>query len=412
MSKPTVLIIGGGAAGFFAACELSEKHGNVKITILEKDKEVLKKVRISGGGRCNVTHACFEPKDLVTFYPRGEKELYAPFLQFQPKDTIQWFSQNGVALKTEADGRIFPITDSSETIIECFMSICKKHNIEVKLSCRVNAIKKIDAKWEVTVSDKTYLSDFLIITAGSSPSLWTILASMGHTIVPAVPSLFTFKVNDKELNELAGISLPMVTVKISTMKHVTAGPIMITHWGLSGPAILKMSAWAAVELHELKYEFDIEVNWICRTYDDVIADIKQIKESDPKKQMGNITLHKIPHRFWLFLLTTSDIQSTQQWANITKKQTQDLARNITKFTLSVKGKSTNKEEFVTAGGISLKEVNFKSFQSKIQENLYFAGEILNIDGLTGGFNFQSAWTGAYIISKDIGAKVEHPLVIR
>jgi len=405
MSKPTVLIIGGGAAGFFAACLLAEKHSNVKITILEKDKEVLKKVRISGGGRCNVTHACFEPADLVKFYPRGEKELYAPFLQFQPKDTIEWFSKNGVTLKTEADGRMFPITDSSETIIDCFMRICKKHQVDVKLSCRVTSIKNIEAKWEVSVSDKTYLSDYLIITAGSSPSIWTILASMGHTILPAVPSLFTFKINDKALNELTGISLPAAAVKIIGLKHSTIGPILITHWGLSGPAILKMSAWAAAELHELKYEFDIEVNWISRTYDNASSDLKQIKESDAKKQIGNVVMYKIPHRFWMYLLQTSNIQSTQQWANITKKQTQDLARNMTNFRLSVKGKSTNKEEFVTAGGVSLKEVNFKSFQSKINENLYFAGEVLNIDGLTGGFNFQSAWTGAYMISKEISSKL-------
>ena len=405
MSKPTVLIIGGGAAGFFAACLLAEKHSNIKITILEKDKEVLKKVRISGGGRCNVTHACFEPVDLVKFYPRGEKELYAPFLQFQPKDTIEWFSKNGVTLKTEADGRMFPITDSSETIIDCFMRICKKHHVDVKLSCRVTAIKKIEAKWEVNVSDKTYLSDYLIITAGSSPSIWTILASLGHTILPAVPSLFTFKINDKALNELTGISLPAASVKIIGLNHSTIGPLLITHWGLSGPAILKMSAWASTELHELKYEFDIEVNWISRTYDNASSDIKQIKESDAKKQIGNVVMYKIPHRFWMYLLHTSNIQSTQQWANITKKQTQDLARNMTNFRLNVKGKSTNKEEFVTAGGVSLKEVNFKSFQSKLNENLYFAGEVLNIDGLTGGFNFQSAWTGAYMISKGISSKL-------
>jgi predicted Rossmann fold flavoprotein len=405
MIKPSVIIIGGGAAGFFAACLLAEKHSNIKITILEKDKEVLKKVRISGGGRCNVTHACFEPGDLVKFYPRGEKELYAPFLQFQPKDTIEWFAKNGVALKMEVDGRMFPITDSSETIIDCFMRIGKKHQVDVKLSCRVTSIRKIDEKWEIAVSDKTFLSDYLIITAGSSPTIWTILASMGHTIVPAVPSLFTFKVNDKELNELSGISLPAASVKIIGLKHSTEGPVLITHWGLSGPAILKMSAWAAAELHELRYDFDIEVNWITRTYDDVLADIKQIKESDAKKQIGNVVMYKIPHRFWMYLLHTSNIQSTQQWANITKKQTQDLARNMTNFRLNVKGKSTNKEEFVTAGGVSLKEVNFKSFQSKINENLYFAGEVLNIDGLTGGFNFQSAWTGAYMISKEISSKL-------
>lgn len=211
--------------------------------------------------------------------------------------------------------------------------------------------------------------------------------------------------NDRALNELAGISLPAVSVKIKGLKHSTFGSVLITHWGLSGPAILKMSAWASVELHELKYEFNIEINWISNNYDNVLSDLKQIKETEAKKQMGNVVMYKIPNRFWMYLLNTSSIQPTQQWANITKKQTQDLAASLTRFPLSVKGKSTNKEEFVTAGGISLKEVNFKSFQSKIQENLYFAGEVLNIDGLTGGFNFQSAWTGAYILSKDISSKL-------
>ncbi|MFO0468093.1 MAG: NAD(P)/FAD-dependent oxidoreductase [Bacteroidota bacterium] len=407
MSKPTVLIIGGGAAGFFAACLLAEKHKNLNITILEKDKEVLKKVRISGGGRCNVTHACYDPNDLVKFYPRGEKELYAPFLQFQPKDTIEWFSRNGVVLKTEADGRMFPITDSSETIIDCFMRICKKHCVDIKLSCRVTSIRKADSKWEVIVSEKTMLSDYLIITAGSSPSIWAILGSLGHSIVPPVPSLFTFKVNDRTLNELAGISLPAASVKITGLKHSTFGPVLITHWGLSGPAILKMSAWASVELHELKYEFNLEINWLSTNYDNVLSDLKQTKETEAKKQMGNVVMYKIPYRFWIYLLNTSGIQPTQQWANITKKQTQNLAANLTKFPLIVKGKSTNKDEFVTAGGISLKDVNFKSFQSKIHENIYFAGEVLNIDGLTGGFNFQSAWTGAYILSKDISSKLSN-----
>lgn len=408
MSKPSVLIIGGGAAGFFAACLLIEKHKNLNIIILEKDKEVLRKVRISGGGRCNVTHACFEPIDLVKFYPRGEKELYAPFFQFQPKDTIKWFSKNGVSLKTEADGRMFPITDSSETIIECFMRICKKHQVDVKLGCRVTSISKVSSKWEVTFSEKTIHSDYLIITAGSSPSIWAILASLGHSIVPPVPSLFTFKVNDRTLNELAGISLPTVSVKITGLKYHTTGPVLITHWGLSGPAILKLSSWASIELHELKYDFNIEINWISYSYDDVLADLKKIKETEAKKQMGNVVMYKIPQRFWMYLLYISDIQPTQQWANTTKKQSQDLASSLTKCQLSIKGKSTNKDEFVTAGGISLKEINFKSFQSKIHENLYFAGEVLNIDGLTGGFNFQSAWTGAFILSNDISSKLQIP----
>jgi len=405
MSKPTVLIIGGGAAGFFSACQLVGTKSNCKIIILEKDKEVLKKVRISGGGRCNVTHDCFDPKELIKYYPRGERELYGPFLQFQPRDTIDWFANNGVILKTETDGRIFPVTDSSETIINCFQLICKKNQIEINLNCKVTSIKKWEEKWEIISVEKTFHADFVIVTAGSSPNIWNIITFLGHSVISPVPSLFTFKIKDKSLNELAGISLPKAIIKIKGLKYITEGPVLVTHWGLSGPAILKMSAFAALNLHGLNYEFEIIVNWLSEPTDKILTEIKRLKEVEAKKQTGNVTLNKIPNRFWLFLLKASGIQPDEQWANLTKKQITDLATQITQMSLLVQGKSPNKDEFVTAGGISLKEINFKNFESKLNENLYFAGEILNIDGLTGGFNFQAAWTGAYLASNSILSKL-------
>jgi len=405
MSKPTVLIIGGGAAGFFSACQLVGTKSNCKIIILEKDKEVLKKVRISGGGRCNVTHDCFDPKELIKYYPRGERELYGPFLQFQPRDTIDWFANNGVILKTETDGRIFPVTDSSETIINCFQLICKKNQIEINLNCKVTSIKKWEEKWEIISVEKTFHADFVIVTAGSSPNIWNIITFLGHSVISPVPSLFTFKIKDKSLNELAGISLPKAIIKIKGLKYITEGPVLVTHWGLSGPAILKMSAFAALNLHGLNYEFEIIVNWLSEPTDKILTEIKRLKEVEAKKQTGNVTLNKIPNRFWLFLLKASGIQPDDQWANLTKKQITDLATQITQMSLLVQGKSPNKDEFVTAGGISLKEINFKNFESKLNENLYFAGEILNIDGLTGGFNFQAAWTGAYLASNSILSKL-------
>lgn len=405
MKKPTVIIIGGGAAGFFSACQLIDSKFNGKIIILEKDKEVLKKVRISGGGRCNVTHNCFEPRELSKFYPRGEKELYGPFLQFQPRDTIAWFLKYGVSLKTESDERIFPVTDSSDTIINCFIQICKKQQVEIMLSFKVTEILKTDGIWEIRSPEKLLYADFLLVTSGSNIVIWNLMNSLGHTIVPPVPSLFTFKIKDKSLIELAGISLPKVTVKISGYKYITEGPIIVTHWGLSGPAILKMSAYAALTLFELNYEFEILVNWTSESRDNILEDLKRIKETEAKKQIGNIPIHKIPNRFWNYLLQSSKIPFDQQWANMTKKQMSDLATQLTQMSMLVRGKSTNKDEFVTAGGVALKEINFKNFQSKYHDNLFFAGETLNIDGLTGGFNFQAAWTGAYLASKGILSKL-------
>lgn len=406
MNKPTVIIIGGGAAGFFSACQLIDLKFTGKIIILEKDKEVLKKVKISGGGRCNVTHNCFDQRELLKFYPRGEKELYGPFLQFQPKDTIAWFLKNGITLKTESDGRIFPDTDSSETIINCFLNICNKNKIELILNFKVTDILKTEDKWEIRSPDKILFADFLLITSGSNIMMWNLVKKLGHTIFTPVPSLFTFKIKDKDLNDLAGISLPKVNVKINGLKYLSEGPTLITHWGLSGPAILKLSAFAAIDLKELNYEFEIFINWISQSRDNIMVELKRIKVTESKKKIGNVPIHKIPNRFWIYILQNSNISLDQQWANINKQQMSDLVTQLTQMSFFVQGKSTNKDEFVTAGGISLKEINFKNFQSKIHDNLFFAGEILNIDGLTGGFNFQAAWTGAYLASKGILTKIK------
>jgi predicted Rossmann fold flavoprotein len=399
--KPTVLIIGGGAAGFFSACQLTAFEHPLNIIILEKDKEVLKKVRISGGGRCNVTHACFEPNQLVKYYPRGERELLGPFTKFQPKDTIKWFTSNGVPLKKEPDGRIFPETDSSETIIQCFLTICRKFNVKINVNCKVTSIKKMESKWEITAGSSTFSADYLMLTTGSNTTIWQMLSDLGHNIILPVPSLFTFKIINKELTALAGLSLSNTTIKIGGLNYFSEGPILITHWGLSGPAVLKLSAIAAFALNDLNYQFEIVVNWISQSYDKVLADLFQTKVNEGKKQIGNAVFNKIPYRCWLYLLHVSGIPSEQQWANITKTQLQHLTGHLTGHHLKVVGKSNNKDEFVTAGGISLKEINGKSFESKHHQNLYFAGEILNIDGLTGGFNFQAAWTGSYLASQAI-----------
>jgi predicted Rossmann fold flavoprotein len=405
MIKPTVIIIGGGAAGFFSACQLAESNFRGRIIILEKDKEVLKKVRISGGGRCNVTHACYDPVDLTKYYPRGRKELHSPFLHFQPGDTRTWFSKYGIDLKTESDGRIFPVTDSSETIIQCFLDICTKAGVEIMLKCKVTEISRRLGKWYLRSNEKELNADFLIVTTGSDHLMWNTLTALGHSVVPPVPSLFTFKIKDRDLVALAGISLPKTRITIRGLKEATEGSILITHWGLSGPAILKMSAYAAIHLHDLQYEFDLKVNWVCETTEKIAEDLKRVKENQGKKQIGNITFHQIPNRLWIYFLQAAKIAMNQQCAHITNKQYTDLAIIITGMTFLVQGKSTHKEEFVTAGGVSLKEINFKNFQSRLHEHLYFAGEILNIDGYTGGFNFQAAWTGAHLLAKDILLKI-------
>ena len=400
-SNYDILIIGGGAAGFFTAINIVEKNPNYKVAILERGKSVLEKVRISGGGRCNVTHACFVPNDLVKFYPRGEKELRGPFHQFCSGDTIEWFEKHGVELKIEDDGRMFPVSDSSQTIIDCFVNATQKLKIDVLTSQSVQTIFKGNDYWKVETTNQTFSCQKLVMATGSNPKIWELLSGLEHTIVSPVPSLFTFNIKDKRIKDLMGISA-LASVKVKNSKLSASGPLLITHWGMSGPGILRLSAWGAIELYDKKYQFAIEVNWLNDlSFEEVEEQLKNLKLEHSKKVVCKKSPFELPNRLWESLVLASEISTDTKWADLTKKQLQNLTLQLTKGEFQVNGKSTFKEEFVTAGGIDLKEINFKTMESKLHPNLYFAGEIVNIDAITGGFNFQNAWTGGFIIANSI-----------
>lgn len=401
ISKYDILIIGGGAAGFFTAINIVEKNPQLKVAILERGKTVLEKVRISGGGRCNVTHACFVPNDLAKFYPRGEKELRGPFHQFCSGDTIEWFEKHGVELKIEDDGRMFPTTDSSTTIINCFQNATKQLGIDVLTSHSVQSLYKGDGYWKVETHHESYSCQQLVMTTGSNPKVWEMLQELGHTIVPPVASLFTFNIKDARIKDLMGIaSLAQVTVKDS--KLAATGPLLITHWGMSGPGILRLSAWGARILAERNYQFSILVNWLPETTPEEAATLlKDLKLEHAKKVVSKKSPLELPNRLWESLVIASGIAEDTKWADLSKLQLQQLAAQLTAGEYKVNGKSTFKEEFVTAGGIDLKEINFKTMQSKLHDGLYFAGEIVNIDAITGGFNFQNAWTSGFIVASQI-----------
>lgn len=410
-SNYDILIIGGGAAGFFTAINIVEKNPNLKVAILERGKSVLEKVRISGGGRCNVTHACFVPNDLVKFYPRGEKELLGPFHQFCSGDTIEWFEKHGVILKIEEDGRMFPETDSSQTIIDCFTKATKDLRIDVLTSQSVQSIYQTQNHFKIQTNTDTFLCEKVVLSTGSNPKMWEILKNLGHSIVSPVPSLFTFNIKDARIKDLMGLSA-FATVKVkkstrgktelSEAKLEASGPLLITHWGMSGPGILRLSAWGARELFDKNYHFAILVNWLNETtFEEAIDGLKAIKSENAKKVISKKSPFEIPNRLWERLVLASGILEETKWADCNKTQLNALANQLTSGEFQVNGKSTFKEEFVTAGGIDLKEVNFKTMESKVIPNLYFAGEILNIDAITGGFNFQNAWTGGFIVAKSI-----------
>lgn len=396
-----VLIVGGGAAGFFTAINLAEKNPNYKIAILERGKEVLTKVRVSGGGRCNVTHACFVPNDLVKFYPRGEKELRGPFHQFCSGDTIEWFEKHGVELKIEEDGRMFPVSDSSQTIIDCFLNAVKKYKIEVLTGQSVQSIFRSDDTWKVETNQQTFRCENLVMTTGSNPKIWEMLEKLGHTIVPPVPSLFTFNIKDNRIKDLMGLSA-FASVKVQNSKLSASGPLLITHWGMSGPGILRLSAWGARELFDKNYQFILEVNWLNdATLEATENQLKALKLEHAKKVVAKKSPFDFPNRLWESLVLASEISLETKWADLSKKQLQNLALQLTNGKFQVHGKSTFKEEFVTAGGIDLKEINFKTMESKLLPKVYFAGEIVNIDAITGGFNFQNAWTSGFIVSESV-----------
>ena len=399
--KYDIIIVGGGAAGFFTAINCVEKNPNLKVAILERGAEVLNKVRISGGGRCNVTHACFEPNELVKFYPRGEKELRGPFHQFCSGDTVEWFEKHGVELKIEADGRMFPVSNSSQTIIDCFLEATKKLKIDILTHQSVQSIFKTANYWKIETPNEQFSAQKLILATGSNPKIWEMLQTFGHLVVNPVPSLFTFNIKDARIKELPGVAT-QVSIKVKDTKLSSNGPLLITHWGMSGPAILKLSAWGARILHDKNYQFTIFVNWLNDLdTEDVEKVLKELKLEHAKKAVSKKSPFEITNRLWESLVLASGIEAETKWADLSKIQLQNLSEQLTNGVFQVNGKSTFKEEFVTAGGIDLKEINFKTMESKLHENLYFAGEIVNIDAITGGFNFQNAWTSGFIVAEAI-----------
>ncbi|WP_417195202.1 NAD(P)/FAD-dependent oxidoreductase [Bizionia sp.] len=403
MKQQDVLIIGGGAAGFFAAINMAELNPELSITILEKAKEGLQKVKISGGGRCNVTHAEFIPAELTQNYPRGEKELLGPFHQFMTGDTIAWFEKRGVELKIEDDGRMFPVSNSSQTIIDCFLNEVQKLKINVQYSQNVTAIvvQNNSEGFIVSTKDETYQADKLLIATGSSVKFWKLVEGLGHTVVQPVPSLFTFDIQDERIQDIPGVVALDVGVSVVGTDLHSEGPLLITHVGMSAPAILKLSAFGALELAKRNYNFKIEINFIKQSFDDCLNHLKELKQQFAKKTVYKAAQLDLPKRLWRKLVLAAGISEADRWADLNKQQLEDLSNQLTSAIFQVTGKSTFKDEFVTAGGINLKEINFKTFESRIHKNLYFAGEVLNIDAVTGGFNFQNAWTGAFIVAKSI-----------
>ena len=394
-----VIIIGGGASGFFTAANIDTKLYDV--TILEQNSDVLQKVKISGGGRCNVSHACFDPRELVQFYPRGNKELLSVFTKFQPGDTMNWYEEHGVALKIEDDNRIFPESNSSQSIIDCLVNECRKNNVKILTKQTVTEILPQENGYKIHTTDQNYFADYVIFSTGSSPKAFKILEKLGHQIITPVPSLFTFNIKNEILKDLMGTSFQYVDIEIPKLNLEESGSLLITHWGLSGPAILKLSAWGARELAALKYQFEIIVNFIGTASEDALEIFKNFKENEPKKSIGQAKIFDITNRFWQRILFVSGIDTTKQLANINNKEMQKIIENLCCCRMNVTGKSTFKEEFVTAGGVDLKEMDFKTMKSKKLPNFYISGEILNIDAVTGGFNFQACWSEGWLIAQDL-----------
>ncbi|MGZ5273019.1 MAG: NAD(P)/FAD-dependent oxidoreductase [Kaistella sp.] len=402
MRKKKIIIIGGGAAGFFCAANLDENKYSV--TILEQNSEVLQKVKISGGGRCNVSHACFDPKELVSFYPRGNKELLSVFHKFQPGDTMDWFEKRNVALKIENDNRIFPESNSSQTIMDTLVNEVLNRKFEIKTQSVVLDISQESTQYLIKTHSGDYLADYVICTTGSSPKSLRMIENLGHKIVEPVPSLFTFNIKNEVLKDLMGTSFPHAEVSIPELKMEESGPMLITHWGLSGPAILKISAWKARELADLKYRFGILVNFLGIDREDAEETFKNFRRENPKKSIGAAKIYDITTRFWHRILWISKVDLDKNISNITTKELQNILINLCENPMSVTGKSTYKDEFVTAGGVELKEIDFKNMSSKVLNNFYIAGEVLNIDAVTGGFNFQACWSEAWLMAQDLNSK--------
>jgi len=400
-------VVGGGAAGFFAAIAAAE--AGAAVTVLDKSARFLDKVRISGGGRCNVTHACFELREFAARYPRGGAALLSPFQKFSARDTVAWFAARGVKLKTESDGRMFPVTDSSQTIVDCLMHAAQTAGVKLRLNCAVEAIAKNAAgTFELTLAgtpaEKISGDRLLLATGGCRAAAAGQLAvSLGHTLEPPVPSLFTFQIGSPWLRLLAGVSAD-AEVSIPGLKLRERGPLLVTHWGLSGPAVLKLSAWGARALHDLNYQFPLLVNWLPESNAEKISrEFQARRESAGAKLLVNVPVFPLPTRLWEQLVLTAGIAREVRWSALPRAQAQALTQQLTRTEFSVTGKSLNQDEFVTCGGVNLGEVNFKTMESKRCAGLFFAGELLDIDGVTGGFNFQAAWTTGFVAGHALAA---------
>lgn len=407
MNPRRIVIVGGGAAGFFAAITCTQSRRGNDIVILEKTSNVLSKVKISGGGRCNVTHACFDARELTTRYPRGERALIAPFHQFSAGDTVAWFADHGIKLKTEDDGRMFPVTDSSQTIIDCLLNAAREARVKIKTNCGVERIQKSGDHFTLTLANgETLACDQVLLAIGGcrTPALGQLAVSLGHTLEPPVPSLFTFHIETPWLRALAGVSVEDVEASVPGTKLRERGPLLVSHWGLTGPAILRLSAWGARELHDKNYHFPLHINWLPhRNAAQLAAKFASRRTAQPAKTLVNVPIAPLPARLWEQLVLAAGIPRELRLSSLSDAARHKLIQQLLRSEFSVTGKSLNKDEFVTCGGVRISEVNFKTMESKICPGLFFAGEVLDIDGITGGFNFQAAWTTGWLAGRAMGA---------
>lgn len=413
MSARRVIVVGGGAAGFFAAITCAEAAPDAEVLVLERSPQFLAKVRISGGGRCNVTHACFDPREFTTRYPRGEKELIGPFQTFSAADTVAWFAARGVRLKTESDGRMFPTTDSSQTIIDCLLRAAQVAKVKLMPNCGVERVARVANGFELTLIPESnaeagapsFCDRLLLATGGCRAAMAGQLAvSLGHTLIAPVPSLFTFHIAAAWLHQLAGVSLVDAEVSVPGNGLSARGPLLVTHWGLSGPAVLRLSAWGARKFHAADYRFPLLVNWLPMLSLEAIArEVQLRRQTQGAKLVVNVPLAPLTARLWEALVLTAGIGRDTRWSALTRAQQHQLGQQLMRTELAVTGKSLNKDEFVTCGGVRLAEVNFKTMASRVCPGLHFAGELLDIDGITGGFNFQSAWTTGWLAGHALAA---------
>lgn len=411
MPKYTIIIAGGGAAGFFSAIRCAELLPDAQVIVLEKTTKVLSKVKISGGGRCNVTNACFDLRTLIGQYPRGNKQLRSIFKIFSPQHTLNWFEQRGVALKTESDGRVFPVSDSSQTIIDCLLAEAKRLGVVVRTQTSLYDVKKqVEKGFLATCKSGNIIEeiacDYLVLAIGGHPqaSHYQLAENLGHRIIPPIPSLFTFNVPDNPLSELPGVANEQSKVKITGLPYEQLAPVLVTHWGFSGPAILKLSAWAARELHDKNYCFNFQIHWLPNYNEDQIRELLQeCRTQTPQRMVANHSIEGLPSRLWKNLCRQAAIEETVRWAELPKKNLNKLVDLLCRTSLQAEGKTTFKEEFVTAGGISADDIDWQTMQSLQCKGLFFAGELIDIDGVTGGFNFQAAWASGYVAASSIAA---------